>query len=163
MSQYTDVVQIDLTDVREFSGEGGPQLAPGEYVFEVASAEQGTSQSNNPTWKVTFVVADGPNQGAKLTNTYSLQPQALGRVKKCALAIGATLTRLDASEWVGSQFRGVVVHEQGQTKMGPDGNALPPRMYAKLVNELPLEQAQAEAPPPPPPITRKVAGAVRRA
>lgn len=163
MSQYTDVIDIDLTNVREFSGEGGPQLAPGEYVFEVASAEQGTSSTNNPVWKVTFVVAEGPSQGAKLSNSYSLQPQALGRVKKCALAIGATLTRLDASEWVGSQFRGVVAHEEGQAKMGPDGNPLPARVYARIVNELPLEQAQAEAPPPPPPVTRKAAGTVRRA
>lgn len=154
-NQFVDSeVQIDLTDVQEFGGGGGPQLAPGEYVFDIVAAAQATSKSNNPVWKVEFIVAEGDNAGKKMINSYSLQSQALGRVKMLALAIGAPLTVMRASDYVGARLRATVLHEPGQAQVGADGTPMEPRIFAKIANERPLETQQDAAPPPPPPVTR---------
>lgn len=164
-NQFVDSeVQIDLTNVQEFGGGGGPQLAPGEYVFDIVAAAEGTSKSNNSVWKVEFIVAEGDSAGKKMTNSYSLQSQALGRVKQLALSIGASLTVIRSSEYVGARMRATIVHEPGQAAVGADGQPLEARIFAKIANERALE-TQEEAPPPPPPVTRKAAnnGTARRA
>jgi len=165
-NQFVDSeVQIDLTNVQEFGGGGGPQLAPGEYVFDIVGAKEDTSKSNNAVWKVEFVVAEGENAGKKLINSYSLQSQALGRVKMLALAIGAPLTVMRTSDYVGARLRATVLHEPGQAQVGADGTPMEPRIFANIANERPLETQQDAAPPPPPPVTRgRAAGtAARRA
>lgn len=164
MSQYVDSeVQIDMTDVREFGGGGGPQLDPGEYVFDIVTAGPDTSKTGNPVWKVSFIVAEGDHQGKKMTNSYSLQSQALGRLKNLALAIGAPLNVARSSDYVGARLRATVIHEQGQPQIGPDGTPMEARIYTKIANERALEQQEA-APPPPPPVTRnKPANGARRA
>jgi len=166
MSQYTDVVQIDLSDVQEFGGGGGPQLDPGEYVFDIESAKSDTSKSQQPVWKVGFVVAEGEHAGKKMINSYSLQSQALGRVKQLALAIGADLSKLDAAQYVGARLRATVIHRTGDAQLGPDGNPLPARTFANIANERPYEDAAAQPAAPPPPVTRGAkngAAPVRRA
>jgi len=169
-NQFVDSeVQIDLTNVDEFGGGGGPTLEPGEYVFDIVAAAQATSKTNNPVWKVEFVVAEGPDTGKKLVNSYSLQPQALGRVKMLALAIGASLTTIKASEYVGSRLRASVTHTTGDAQPGPNGQPLPPRVFQNIANERPYETAEeiAAAAPPPPPVTQgrggRANGATRRA
>jgi hypothetical protein len=176
MAQYTEFeIAVDLTNVQEFSGDGGgaPVLPPGEYIFDVVHLEQGTSKTNNPKIEVTFEAVEGDYAGTRLMNNYSMQPQAIGRWKKLAMACGAQLDRIRSSEILGARIRATVVHNAGQQMMNPDGSPkigvdgqpLPPRVFANIANERPLETKAAEVAPPPP-VTRKATGnstAVRRA
>lgn len=165
-NQFVDSeVQIDLTDVREFGGGGGPQLPPGEYVFDIVTAKQDTSSTNNSVWKVEFIVAEGEHAGKKMTNSYSLQSQALGRIKQLALSIGAPLNTIKTSDYVGARMRATIIHVAGKAQVGADGTPMEPRIFANIANERALE-TQEEAPPPPPPVTRGKAAngtAARRA
>jgi hypothetical protein len=176
MSQYTDFeINIDLTNVQEFSGEGasGPALPPGEFVFDVIHLEQGSSQSNNPTIPVTFKVVEGEYAGVELTNSYSMLPQAVGRWKKLQMACGAQIDKIRSAEIIGARIRATIIHREGKQQLGPDGTpkrdangeVYPPRVFANIANERPLEEAQPAAAAPPPPVTRKTtnAAAVRRA
>jgi len=164
MSQFVDSeVQIDLTDVQEFGGGGGPQLPPGEYVFDIVAAAQDTSKTGNPVWKVEFVVAEGDQAGKKLVNSYSLQSQALGRVKQLALAIGAPLNVIRTADYVGARLRASITHDPAPAQVGADGMPMAPRIFAKISNERAYETQEEAPPPPPPPVTRKATGAARRA
>jgi hypothetical protein len=177
MSQYTEFeIAEDLTNVQEFAGDGGgaPALPPGEFVFDVISMTQGTSKTNNPKVEVTFEVAEGEYVGVRLMNNYSLQSQAIGRLKKLMMACGAQLDRIRSSEIVGARIRATVVHNEGKQQLGTDGapkrdsngEVYAPRVFANIANERPLEEAQpAAAAAPPPPVTRKASAtpAARRA
>jgi hypothetical protein len=175
-SQYTEFeINEDLSAVKEFSGDGGgaPALPPGEFIFDVVSLTQGTSKTNNPKIEVTFEVAEGEYTGTRLTNNYSLQSQALGRLKKLMMACGAQLDKIRSSEIIGARIRAAVVHNEGKQQLGPDGGPkcdangepYPPRVFANIANERPLEEAQpVVAAAPPPPVTRKATTpAARRA
>lgn len=177
MSQYTEFeIAEDLTNVQEFAGDGGgaPALPPGEFVFDVVHLAQGTSKSNNSKIEVTFEVAEGDYAGVRLTNHYSLLSNAIGRWKKLAIACGARLDKIRSSEIMGGRIRATVVHNPGQQmrnpdgseKLGADGQPLPPRIFANICNERPLEEVAQQVAAPPPPVTRKAAGnntSVRRA
>lgn len=169
MSQYTEFeIAEDLTSVQEFAGDGGgaPALPPGEFVFDVVHLVQGTSKTNNPKIEVTFEVVEGEYNGVRLTNNYSLQPQAIGRLKKLMMACGAQLDKIRSSELLGARIRATVVHNEGALKLNPDGTTMPPRVFANIANERPLEEAKpAAAVAPPPPVTRKATAtpAARRA
>jgi hypothetical protein len=168
MSQYTEFeINEDLTNVQDFAGDGGgaPALPPGEFVFDVINMVQGTSKTNNPKIEVTFEVAEGDYTGVRLTNNYSLQPQAIGRYKRLAMACGAPLDKIRSRDVVGARIRATVVHNEGKAQNGADGTPLPPRIFANIANERPLEEAKVQEVAPPPPVTRKTAAAapVRRA
>jgi hypothetical protein len=171
MSQATDdfVLDIDVSNIPEMSGDGGgaPALPPGEYVFDLVHMEQSTSRTNNPTIKVTFESTEGDYAGTRLTHTYSMQQQALGRWAKLANACGAQLTKIVKSEFIGARIRASVVHNEGAPMTKPDGSLMAPRVFANVANERALEEAQPAAAAPPPPVTRKAAGngaaAARRA
>jgi hypothetical protein len=168
MSQYTEFeIAEDLSNVQEFAGDGGggPALPPGEFVFDVVHLVQGTSKTNNPKIEVTFEVVEGEYQGTRLTNNYSLQPQAIGRLKKLMVACGAQLDKIRSNELLGARIRASVVHNEGAIKMNADGTQMPPRVFANIANERPLEVAQAVAATPPPVTRAKAANntAVRRA
>jgi hypothetical protein len=175
-SQYTEFeIAEDLSGVQEFAGDGGgaPALPPGEFVFDVVHLTQGTSKTNNAKIEVTFEVAEGEYQGVRVTNNYSLQPQAIGRLKKLMLACGAQLDKIRSSEILGARVRATIVHNEGKLmtnvdgspKLGLDGLPIAPRVFANIANERPLEEAKTVEAAPPPPVTRKASGnsAVRRA
>lgn len=171
MSQYTEFeINVDLTDVREFSGDGGggPELPPGEYVLDLIHLEQGMSKTNNPKIEVTFEVVEGEFAGKRITNNYSMQQKALGRWKKLAIACGAQITKIISSEFLGARIRATIVHNEGAPMMGQDGTPMPVRVFANVANERPLEEAApVVAAAPPPPVARKAANgtapAARRA
>ncbi len=162
MSQYNEFeIAEDLSNVQEFAGDGGgaPALPPGEYVFDVVHLEQGTSKSSSqPKIEVTFEVVEGDYAGTRVTNNYSLQPQAIGRLKKLMMAVGARLDKIRSAEILGGRCRAAIVHNEGQQqmnadgtpKLGADGQPLRPRVFANVVNERPMEEVKQEAAPPPP-------------
>jgi hypothetical protein len=118
------------------------------------SAKQDTSKTNNPVWKVEFVVAEGEHAGAKLTNSYSLQSQALGRIKQLALAINAPLNTIRSADYVGARLRATVIHRQAPPQVDAQGQPQEPRTFANIANERALEAQEEAPPPPPPPVTR---------
>jgi len=171
-------IDQDLSSVQEFGGDGGapPALPPGEYVFDVVDVVQATSKTNNPKIEVTFECVEGPFLGVRVINNYSLQPQALGRWKKLQMACGGPLNKISSEAVMGARIRAGIVHNEGQPqknpdgtlKTGPDGEPLPPRVFANVVNERPLDQPTQQEPATPPPVTRgkavgNAAGATRRA
>ncbi|MGH7178686.1 MAG: hypothetical protein ACREJC_15015 [Tepidisphaeraceae bacterium] len=166
-------IQMDLTDTREFGGDGagGPEVPPGEYVLDIIDLKQDTSSNNNPMVVVTFEVVEGGEEdsaGKQLTGWYTLTEKAAGRMKKLQMAAGARIDAIRSSELRGARIRATVLHQDGEQRFKPDGTPWPVRVFAKVVNERPLEDAPVEqAPAPtPPPVTRattKNNGATRRA
>lgn len=160
------VIEENLTDVQEFAGDGGgpPALPVGEYVGDVVSMVQGTSKSQNGKVTVTFeVVEPAEFAGKTIQNNYSLLPNAIGRLKKLGLACGAKLDAIRSAEYIGSRVRFAVIHNPGQQmvnpdgtfKLGVDGQPLPPRIFANVCNERPLEEIEAQPAVMPPPVTKK--------
>ncbi len=146
-------IDIDLSgdDVKAFGGGGGPILPIGMYTFDIASADQGTSKKNQPVAKVTFKVADeGEHFGVELTKSYSLQTQALGRIKNLMIACGARLDKIRLGELVGARIIAEIVHTEGQGQVDAQGNVVPGRMLCDIVKEQAIEQQEAPPPPPPP-------------
>lgn len=160
-------VQINTEGVQEFGGDGGgePEVAPGEYVLDCVDIIQDTSKNQNSMLVVTFEVVEGEAAGKQLKGWYTLTDKALGRIKKLQIACGARLDAIRSAEIRGARIRATVVHQEGEQRNRPDGTPFPVRMFAKVVNERPLEDAQPEPVAPPPPVTRgnNKAAATRRA
>ncbi len=148
-------IDIDLSspDIKEFGGGGGPILPVGMYTFDIVKAEQGTSKKNQPTAKVTFKVGDeGEHFGVELTKSYSLQTQALGRIKNLMIAAGARLDKIRLGELIGARIIAEIMHTEGQGQVDAQGNVQPGRLLCDIVKETAI--AQEEAPPPPPPAAK---------
>jgi hypothetical protein len=171
MSQFTDFEdQVDLSQVQEFGGSGGgPALPPGEYMFDLVGFEKGTSSKNQPVYKVTVSVVEALSGdtsliGKQLQQSYSAQQQALGRIKQLGKAVGARMDRIASADYIGGRFYASIVHNEGGAAADQAGNPLPPRIFANIANERPLEDATPAPAPTPPPVTRKATTpAARRA
>lgn len=170
MSQFADFeIDIDTTDAKEFDGAGGggPELPPGEFLFDVVDMVKATSKAGNAMVNVTFEVAEGEYQGVKVLGYYSLSDKAKGRIKTLQIACGARTDKIRTSEIMGARIRATVIHNEAPPMMGQDGTPMPPRVFAKVTTERPLEDAAPVQATPPPPVTRaKTAaanGAARRA
>lgn len=162
-------LDFDLSseDIRDWGGEGfgPPEVPPGEHVFDVVSVAQNTSKAGNSMLTVEFEVAEGEAAGKRVTGWYTLTPKALGRIKRLMMCVGARLdNKIRTDEILGGKLRATVIHEQGQPqtnpdgspKVGADGEPLPPRIFAKVINERPTEAAEKAATQKaaPPPVTR---------
>lgn len=166
-NDFTDFeIQQSFDEVQAWGGEQRPLVAPGDYRLTVIHVEQKPSSNNQPMVAVTFEVADdGEQKGAKVYNNYSLQPQALGRLKALMVACGASLSGFRASEIMGATIRASVIHTEGQAKVDQQGNPLPARTFANVINELPLDDGPVQAATQTPPVLKgkPANGAVRRA
>ncbi len=165
---------LNLENTEAWGGEGYPLAPAGDWSLTLINLEKKTSSTNNPMMVATFEIADeGESKGAKCWNNYSLSDKARGRIKSLSVACGAQLDRFVASQHVGQTIRGTIVHVDGQASIGPDGTPRPARVFANVINEMPLEEVAAvvETPKPPvmkgkPPVTGTKAtpnGAPRRA
>lgn len=170
--QQHESVEIDMDlsseEIKDWSGEGfgPPDVPPGEYVLDIVAAYTKSSKNNNPMVVVEFQVADGEFAGKQLTGWYTLTDAARGRIKRLMMAVGARLDKIRTDELLGGKLRATITHEPGQTptnpdgtvKTGSDGQPLAPRLFAKVLNERPTEEAekhaQKAAAPNPPPVTR---------
>ncbi len=158
-------IDINLEDesIRAWGGESGPKLPIGTYTMDITTAEQDTSKSNNPVVKVTFGVADeGEHYGVELTKSYSLQKQALGRIKSLMIAAGCRLDKIRPAELVGSRILVDIVHTQGVGKPDTNGEVKPGGLYCDVTNERAMQEPEP-APPPPPAAKGKAAAAVAAA
>jgi len=167
-AEFTDFeIHQDLSEVDAWGGEQRPLVPAGEYQLTITHVEQKPSSNNNPMIVVTFEVASGPEKGSKLWGNYVLTQKAMGRIKALVVACGGSLDVIRASELMGATIEATIVHNEGQAKIGPDGNPGATPVYANVINERAPEQA-APAPTPAPPVTRATQakpqnGAARRA
>ncbi len=156
-------VEADFANVQEFGGGGFKQLPEGEYIFEVSFVEQESSSNNNQMVVVYSKVAEGQETeeaaaqtGQEARTNYVLLPQSIGRLKNLMIACGAPLDdKFRASAVMGARYRGTIVHSEGKSEAGPDGQPKPARMYANITNERALDSTVAATPPPPPPPVTK--------
>lgn len=168
---HADVeIDIDLTNVDAWGGESRPLVPPGDYKLVVVKAESKTSSGNNPMVVVEFEVAEGEElAGAKAWNNYVLSTSAgQGRLKALMIACGAQLDKIRLGELEGATIRASIVHTEGPPSIDANGNPRPAKTFANICNELPLEDAPAQAAPPQRPPVQNKAGAkpqntVRRA
>lgn len=153
-------IDIDLSsdELRAFGGGGGPILPVGTYTFDISAVEQTTSKKNQPVAKVTFKVVDeGEHFGVELSKSYSLQTQALGRIKNLMIACNARLDKIRLGELLGARIIAEVIHTEGQGVVDAQGNVQPGRMLCDVVKEQAI--AVEEPPPPPPPAAKNTAKA----
>lgn len=94
-------------------------LEEGTYLLQVAEAQEKTSSTGNPMITITYDVvstADGePVEGnRKLWDNYSLQAQALFKLKQLFDAVGmdtSTVVDMDISDLIGQQVMAKVVQD----------------------------------------------------
>lgn len=137
-------VEQDFNDIKPMEGGNYPLVPVGDYTFDIENVIQKPSSNNNPMVVVTFVVAEGEFQGAKVWGNYPLVKQSLGRLKQLMVACNANLDKFRAAEIMGARIRGTIVHSEGQVQVGPDGNPLPVRTFANISNEQPLEVVETK-------------------
>lgn len=179
MSEHVDFeLQMNLEEVDAWGGESGPRLPPGVYDVEITAAAPGSSKTTQkPTLDVEFtVVNEGEHYGTAFNKKYSLQPQALGRIKNVMIACGARLDAIRGSELLGKQIVIEIVHRQGDPQPQPDGTMVEGKMFMDVINERSPEaeaqpaadngkpeQKQAPATPPTAQVQAQKTTAVRRA
>jgi len=167
--EFTDfVIEQDFSDVQLMTGEFSlPD--PGDYVVDVTHLEQKASKAGNSMIVATFTIAEAEAQiteeakafaGQKLWGNYSLLPQSQGRLKALMVACGANLSRFVASEILNSRILVTVVHRKGDPTADENGNLREPKVFANVVNERHLLDAEEEVQvrqtvqQPPPPVMK---------
>ena len=152
--EFTDFeVQVELDGVNAYDGQASDPAPAGDWQLLVTHVEHTNSSNNNPMIKCTFEIvagADGSDageaKGKKAYNNYMLNNQTgLGRLKQLMIACGASLGQLRASELMGQTIRATVTHTAGEQKIGADGNPLPPKIFANVSCEMPLESSASAA------------------
>ena len=185
--EFTDFeVPVDLGEVRAWDGEGGDPAPAGDWQLDIVNVKNEPSKNNHPMVTVTFEIvanADGSEApadaiGQKAYQNYMLDnATGLGRLKQLMLACGASMDKIRGSELMGQRIRATIVHKLGDPIVDQDGNTKPPKTFANVQNEQPIEapaaaqtQAQTQAGTKTPPIMNKAAptkptgnGAARRA
>lgn len=157
--QFTNFeeIQIDVTETEAWNGESRPLVPAGDYNLTVVAMNQKTSESSGNSYiEVEFVVADGDQAGGKVWNNYSLSAKALGRIKSLMVACHTQLDKIVPSQFIGQTIRASIVHTEGDPRVDGNGNPLPTRTFANVINEQPLE-VETKAATKAPPITNKPA------
>lgn len=147
-------VDVDggLEEVKEWGGEF--RLVPaGDWTLDIVHVKRQDSKENKtPMIVVTFEVGDeGEYHGSKLFGNYALTAAAMGRIKQLMIACGASLDKIRASELMGARITATVVHNEGSARTDADGNPLPTKTFANVINERVFEGDEAEAEPEPEP------------
>ena len=141
-------VNIDMSsdDVAIYNGEGSaPKLPIGDFVFQITSAEQRNSSGGNPCLLVTSVVAEGEHTGVTMERWFSFSKAALPFLKALAIAIGADLTAVRSSEYIGKYYMGSVKHETQKDWINAQGETKAGGIKAEIYNIRAAEEAAPEA------------------
>lgn len=148
--------QVDLNETKAWDGETGPLVEPGDYTLQIIGFVKKPG-NKAAMYAVTFEVQDeGEWKGAKVYNNYSLSDKAIGRLKQLALAVGASLGMVKASEYMGATIVGTVYHSEGQARIDENGATMPSRTFANVKNERPVQMQQPAVTTKQPPVTKTV-------
>jgi len=146
--QFTDFeVDVNLEATEAWGGEQRPLLPQGDYLLTVTNMLQKTGkESGGAYFAVTFDVAEGEFVGQKVYNNYSLSDKAIGRLKSLMVACKTQLDKVIARQFVGQTIKATITHTEGSPQIDQNGNPKPIKIFANVVNELPLDDAPAEKP-----------------
>lgn len=165
-------IDINVEQVDAWGGEQRPLVPAGDYLLTITGFKQDKAeQTGNPYIAVTFDVAEGEYTGHKVYNNYVLTEKAMGRIKSLMLACKTELSRIVAAQFMGVTIKASIVHVEGAQRVDNNGNPMPVKTFANVVNEQPLddEPAKQATPTKAPPVTKTAAsktnsaGAARRA
>ena len=161
------LIKVDFTGV---SAEGGGRLLPEDvYSFEVMDiTEEEGADSGQPYLQFEMQVVDGDFKGTKAWDNFSLQPQALWKLRGFLEAAGQETVEgpmsLDPDDMIGLIVTGEVFHEEykGKTKhrIGSyiaDSTAADPEPETKPASKLKKKAAPAEDDDPEFKVKQKVA------
>lgn len=164
-TEFSDfVIETDLSNVTPWDGTPRPLQPVGDYVLQVVNVEHKAAVgSGAATIAVKFTVVEGPegsDVGAAVYNNYSLSDAAKGRLAALVVACGGNLSQIRGGDLMNQTIRASIIHNEGKAKPDADGNPLPPKVFANVINELPFEEAPAaKAPAAKPPVQRQTAAA----
>ena len=145
------VLEVDYTETQAWDGTERPLVPPGDYNLEIISFERKDASTGTPMIEVIFAVADeGESKGMWVYNNYPLTENAKGRMKSLMVAAGASLNKIDSSEFIGATILGTVVHTEGKAVIGNDGQPKPARTFANVQNERPVQAAATTKAATPP-------------
>lgn len=144
MAEFADFeLDVNLTETAAWDGEQAPLVDPGEYLLQIVGFEHKPG-NKAPLIAVKYEVqTEGQWKGAFVYNNYSLSDKAIGRLKQLAVACGAQLGKIIASEYLGALIEATVYHSDGEAKIDANGQTLPARQFANVKNE---RAVQAQAP-----------------
>lgn len=147
--------QVNMTNVQESKGGGGPKCPPGLYLFQVVDYKTKTTKNKDPMILAEFHVVRDINGsevccGARvydnitIPNVGSPAFSIMGLTKHFLHCIGEPYEgeiNIDPDAWIGRQFWAKIFHEP-YTKPG----ALEPTMFPKvqeylLEEDLPVQTA----------------------
>jgi hypothetical protein len=145
---------LDLNTVTPWAGEGGMNLIPGEYAFEVLSVEEKTTRKNTQQLELKLKTLQGLEtsefDGDEVTHWLSLSSKSAGRLVNMANAIARPFEAdgsFDTDAWVGGQFL-AEVYEEPYKKTDPITGIETVRMNKRIRGERPIEDASGAAAAP---------------
>lgn len=144
------------------AGGGGRLLPEDTYLFEIEDVEVKTGEdSGEPYFAFTLKVAEGEFEGTKAWDNFSLQPQALwklrGLMETLEMEVIDGEMDLDPDEFAGMMVKGDVIHEDWKGKpkhrvnsyMAADAEAATVETK-EAVSKGPKKKAAAPEPDPEP-------------
>lgn len=114
-----NLIRVNFEGVQ--TGGGGRLLPEGTYSFELEELEEEVGQdSGEPYLKGTFKVAEGEYEGTKAWDNFSLQPQALWKLRSFLESAGYATEdaemELDPDELIGLVGTADIIHEDYKNK-----------------------------------------------
>lgn len=146
-------MDLNLEEVPSWDGKDRPLLPIGEgYHFRVVNVTNDGKQIT-----IESEVLEGEHTGSHAWNNYNFSNEVgLKRLKNFAVACGAGLGRLNSDDFMGAEYYGDVIHNEGKPKPDSMGNPLPVKTFANIINERrTLGTVEAQPEEEPPPVTRQ--------
>jgi len=157
MAEFADFeLNINLTETNAWDGEQAPLVDPGEYQLQIVGFEHKPGNKAAMIEVKFEVQTEGQWKGAFVYNNYSLSDKAIGRLKQLAVACGAQLGKIVASEYLGAVIEATVYHSDGAVKVDANGATMPPRTFANVKNERAVQAAAPTKTASAPPVTKTV-------
>jgi len=150
-SKKGNTIRVDFTGVE--AGGGGRLLPEGTYLFEIKEVEQDTgADSGQPYLKFTLKVAEGDYVGTQAWDNFSLQPQALwklrGLMETLEMEVIDGEMDIDPKEFIGILVNADILHEEYNGKPKHRVNSYTP-VGAESKAEVRTESTPAKKKPAP--------------
>lgn len=102
---------------------GGSAIPDGTYSFEIVSIEEKESSEGNPYLSAKMKITEGKHKGATAYDNFSLQPQALWKLRTLLEVLGYEVPEgemeIEIEDLVGEKFDGVITNEKYEGKNRP--------------------------------------------
>lgn len=156
-------IDMNMTDVPTWDGQERPLLPMGTYKFHTILVKN----TDKGQIEVTSEVVESPLPelaetaafvGQKAWNNYNYSDATgMKRLKHFMVVAGADLSIFNSDDLMDVTYYGDVVHSEGKPRPGTDGQPLPVKTFANIVNERSVAQMEGQPEEPEterPPVTR---------